>query len=117
MSDQCPLITWVNIKKEIKLYIDANMHDGQDRSGATDDRAYLTPDDMEKLVTDTFQDAIIPMVNKHIIKCRNHLITANKALEKFKTLSDQRDKQLKIAHKQISQMKAQIAELKNNSKK
>ncbi len=40
------------IKHESKLWIDANVHDGEDRSGCHTDVVRLSPDDLQDLVDD-----------------------------------------------------------------
>ena len=39
-------------KKEAKLFIDANVWDGEDRSGAKSDKATFDPDDLQELIDD-----------------------------------------------------------------
>lgn len=43
------------LKAEAKLYIDANVHDGEDRSGAVNDRATFNPDELQELIDDLLE--------------------------------------------------------------
>ena len=40
------------LKAEAKKFIDANVWDGEDRSGAKNDRAIFDPDDLQELIDD-----------------------------------------------------------------
>ena len=40
------------LKAEAKLFIDANVHDGEDRSGADGDSAGFTPDELQELINE-----------------------------------------------------------------
>lgn len=77
MSDQCPLITWIDIQKKIKTYINNNMHDGEDRTGAKNDSVTITPDELEGLVIDVCKDVVIPIVKN----CRNHILKAKEQID------------------------------------
>ena len=45
-------ITRRYVKAESKQFIDANVWDGEDRSGATNDRATFNPDELQELIDD-----------------------------------------------------------------
>ncbi len=40
------------IKSSAKHFIDANVHDGEDRSGCKDDIANFSPDELQELIDD-----------------------------------------------------------------
>ena len=42
----------MDIKTKAKKFIDANVHDGEDRSGCKDDWAKFKTDELQKLVDD-----------------------------------------------------------------
>lgn len=48
----------MNYKKYAKEWIDANVHDGEDRSGCVRDYATFNPDDLQELVDDLLDDLI-----------------------------------------------------------
>jgi len=43
------------IKAESKQFIDANVWDGDDRSGAASDSVLFTPDDLQELINDLIE--------------------------------------------------------------
>jgi hypothetical protein len=43
-------------KERIKLWLDANIHDGEDRSGEAGDRASFGPDELQALVEECLED-------------------------------------------------------------
>lgn len=45
----------VAMQAEAKLFIDANVWDGEDRSGATNDRATFNPDELQELIDDMLE--------------------------------------------------------------
>jgi hypothetical protein len=44
------------IKEEAKLWIDANVWDGEDRSGCLGDSATFNPDELQELANDLLDD-------------------------------------------------------------
>jgi len=44
------------IKEHAKLFVDANVWDGEDRSGAANDRACFDPDDLQELFDEFIDD-------------------------------------------------------------
>ena len=81
MKQNCPLVTWIDIQKKIKTYINNNMHDGEDRTGAKNDSVTITPDELEGLVIDVCKDVVIPMFNDHVKNCRNHILKAKEQID------------------------------------
>ena len=49
------------LKLKAKSYIDANIWDGEDRSGAKNDSAAFTPDDLQDLIDDLLDYIIKPI--------------------------------------------------------
>jgi len=47
------------IKKQSKLFIDANVWDGEDRSGCNNDWVKHSPDDLQELVDDLIEHVLI----------------------------------------------------------
>ena len=45
----------VAMQAEAKLFIDANVWDGEDRSGAMTDRATFNPDELQELIDDLLE--------------------------------------------------------------
>jgi hypothetical protein len=45
----------VAMQAEAKQFIDANVWDGEDRSGATNDRATFNPDELQELIDDMLE--------------------------------------------------------------
>ncbi len=45
----------VAMQSEAKMFIDANVWDGEDRSGATNDRATFNPDELQDLINDMLE--------------------------------------------------------------
>ena len=46
--------------REIKSYLDQNIWDGEDRSGAKGDSACFNPDDLQELVEDVVHTILMP---------------------------------------------------------
>lgn len=62
------------MKEQIKLWLDANVWDGEDRSGCLGDSASFNPDQLQELVEECFEDIsswnlpeIKPQVNPSVI--------------------------------------------------
>jgi len=51
-------------KKQSKLFINANIWDGEDRSGCLSDWCRFTPDDLQELVDDLIEDITKPLLNQ-----------------------------------------------------
>lgn len=45
----------MSIKTKIKQYLDANIHDGEDREGCHCDRTAFTPDELQELVEEVYE--------------------------------------------------------------
>lgn len=45
----------VAMQAEARLFINANVWDGEDRSGATNDRATFNPDELQELIDDMLE--------------------------------------------------------------
>ena len=58
-----------DLKLKAKSYIDANIWDGEDRSGAKNDSATFTPDDLQDLIDDLLDYIIEPS----LIPCKDRL--------------------------------------------
>ncbi len=52
------------IKKEAKLFIDANVHDGEDRAGCKGDRANFDPDDLQELADDLVEHVFESLIRE-----------------------------------------------------
>lgn len=50
-----PLNDLLSVKGRAKLYIDANVWDGEDRTGATGDSARFTPDELQELIDEMLE--------------------------------------------------------------
>ena len=50
-------------KKQLKNWIDANVHDGEDRSGCDNDWIKFAPDGLQELIDDMYDDVIVPKLN------------------------------------------------------
>lgn len=48
----------MNTKEKIKQYLNANVHDGEDRKGCHCDRAVFTPDELQELVEEACEYAL-----------------------------------------------------------
>lgn len=46
------------MKERIKLWLDANVWDGEDRSGCPGDSASFNPDELQELVEECFEDLL-----------------------------------------------------------
>jgi hypothetical protein len=54
----------MNFKTKAKLWIDANLHDGEDRSGCVADRICFNPDDLQELIDDLIDDVFIEEIEQ-----------------------------------------------------
>lgn len=54
------------MKNELKEWIDANVHDGQDRSGCNEDRIIFTPDELQELINELYDDVIKPRLDDQL---------------------------------------------------
>lgn len=55
------------LKAKVKIWLDANVWDGEDRSG-TKDTATHNPDDLQELVEDLLVDLLNPLASVNTIK-------------------------------------------------
>lgn len=46
------------IKNRAKMWIDANVWDGEDRAGCFDDMCLHTPDDLQELINEMLEDIL-----------------------------------------------------------
>lgn len=62
------------MKKQLKKWIDANVHDGQDRSGCNKDRITFTPDQLQELIEEAFDDIVQPRIDnqRRIVERMKH---------------------------------------------
>lgn len=51
-------------KKKAKIYIDQNIHDGDDRSGCKDDWSKFNPDELQELVDDVVEYSCATLLSK-----------------------------------------------------
>jgi len=65
-------MTLEKIRNESKLFIDANVWDGEDRAGCTGDQCYFDPDELQTLIDDMLdhilKDYLSAKVNKKKLK-------------------------------------------------
>jgi hypothetical protein len=54
--DCTDLANLIKKKRIAKQFIDANVWDGEDRSGAINDRATFSPDDLQELIDDLIEE-------------------------------------------------------------
>ena len=69
-----------DLKAKAKLWIDANVHDGEDRSGCKSDWSKFNPDDLQELIDDLVDD-LFEEQQKQIDKL-NKVVEAAKDFEK-----------------------------------
>jgi len=48
-------------KAKAKLWINANVHDGEDRTGCNSDYSRFTPDELYELIEDLLDDLLKPL--------------------------------------------------------
>jgi hypothetical protein len=78
------------MKKELKDFIDANVHDGQDRSGCVGDTSTFTPDDLQELVDDMYDDVVAPRIKaledriRKVSKIAHNVLYWDSAPEEYK---------------------------------
>ena len=58
------------LKAKAKLYIDANVHDGEDRTGC-DDLLVFTPDELQELVDEVIEGVILEIDLNECAYCGN----------------------------------------------
>ncbi|MCK5127682.1 MAG: hypothetical protein KAR42_15600 [candidate division Zixibacteria bacterium] len=72
--------------KELKLWakswIDANVHDGEDRAGCHADSACFSPDDLQELIDDLVGDIVVKVEAKNLDLCRQ-IVELEKRLKQF----------------------------------
>ena len=67
------------IRNESKLFIDANVWDGEDRAGCTGDQCYFDPDELQTLIDDMLDDILKDYFSekankKHFKKTRSQAV-------------------------------------------
>lgn len=50
------------MKKQLKNWIDCNVHDGQDRSGCVKDWVKFNPDELQELIDDMYEAEVEPKI-------------------------------------------------------
>ena len=114
------------MKAELKLWIDANVWDGQDRAGCKGDFAKFTPDELQELVDDLFDDVmqakyaavcaeLEELTEKHINLWNDHGKQAKEVLCYIDDI-ELRDKEIAALKDMVSDLKGEVADMEIEKK-
>ena len=84
------------MKDQLKKWIDANVWDGEDRSGAKNDSACFNPDDLQELIDELYDYEIKP---KYAAVCQELECATN---------------DIELLNKEVAALKARISELESD---